>query len=232
LKNFSNEKKEERMSTPNEPLFTKGDRVAAPNTADPNDGVPEHLRGKSPAEIVAFYEAKQTPPGTSATDFWSNPEAAARKTAEDVVDARLKAGTTPPAQSPPTQGASAEQVATAELLCERNHKDYPEFRDDVRKMVSNLPIEQQVKTITWETTFTFVKGIRYDSAIAAAEQRGRMPSEPVSPGSTPPSSGQPAALSSTEREVAAGLGLSPEAYQKGKERMEQNKWPLTFSNQQ
>jgi hypothetical protein len=215
-----------------DPVFTPSDAVSQP----PSGGaLPAELQGKSPEQVAAYYQDQirqrdaaasaastpvaQNPPSTS--DFWFDP---ARATAQAVQ-----------AHAPSKeQFNQLNEVAkrglklTAKNAVREKYSDFARFADDIEKMVGMLPELQQCDPIFWETVYYQVKGIRADELVKEADQKARMPVEPVNPAASTPTT--PVELTSTQRKIAENLGLGDEGYRKAQERMDKQEWPLTMDN--
>ena len=202
------------------PLFDPSDRV--PNTPS---GLPEELKGKSPEEVAAYYQRRQSElqaenealknrpapaptvihqpppppsPEISSAEFWNNPvEATKRLIAQ--------------------QGVGRDEFERAGVNVQAN-------------MIDAAEPFQRANPHLWDMSYTHIKGRNADRLVAEARAQALLPTEPVTPGGTPPPPAKE--LTAEEARVAAKLGMDNAKYLQAKERMERGEWPQTTNNVQ
>jgi hypothetical protein len=208
------------------------------NTPPDDSGVPDVLKGKTPAEIVAFfaerentikthYEAKladATPaaPAPAASnikpgDFWTDPVRASEQTARTIVAEEFTK------LSKPQQ---ANMIAVAELLASNKFKDWSRYAADVKKTMAFLPDAEQANSVMWETTYWHIKGLNADKLFEEGMHKGKqMSSEPV--GNQPPDPTKPPVLAPVEAQLARGFGLSDDQWRAGQKQIKEGTpWPM------
>ena len=224
------------MSKP-DPIFS---------ASDTPDNLPEPLKGKSPAEVAAYFQrreeiykarleesrrqpapapiqpAKKPEPATDDKfDMFGDP----RGSVERVVDRKV-AEAFDRASSMVTPGV----INSARMECRQNHADYGRFAAEIEKRMQDLTPDARMQPYYWELTYKMVKGDMADALVAEARQSRDNPIErPTPKGSDAP---EPRRLSPEERTVAEKFRMSDEDYLKAGERYisSQGSLPVTVDN--
>ncbi len=230
----------------NQPAFGAADRVVDAATTPPaDDGLPTELKGKTPAEIHAFYQRREqayqselaerdrmlqsrpnvqpqvvqdTPVTTQ--EFWNDPV----KTTERMLNDKV---VTKQEFSRITASAQDGLIYAAKSQCRDQHKDFSRFEADIDTLMLKLTPEQRMQTGMWETVYYQVKGLKADQLIDEARTRPAS-AEPVAGAPTPQA--KPKELTPEQEYVATRLGVSKDKYLQAQERMSAGQWPITMSN--
>jgi hypothetical protein len=199
-----------------------------------NDHQVELLKVKRQAQPPSTPEPARAEPTfaePTAEDYWKDPAKATKVVATKVASDLAKQYE---ASSEPMR---RNLVATAELLTERKfagRKDaagrplFERFHEEITRYMSAFQPSAQADPLSWETAFIYVIGTHAEELQAEAARPRTSISEPVSGGIVEPA--KPIELSLDEKRVAFNLGMSEDKFKKGKELLEGNKWPMTFSN--
>jgi hypothetical protein len=235
------------------PVFGAVDRVGDPGGGD---GLPAELKGKTPAEIAAFYQQRENtlraeldarppasvtpppapPPQPTNTEFWNDPNAS--------VDRKIAATAVSKAEFERlTTAAQRAMIWAAKSMCKENHKDFHRIEKEIDTIMSRVPEFGQTDPSMWETVYIQAKGFAHDRL--AAEDRANPPvmsAEPGNPGSTAPpvaadlykvtipGVSKDGTVKSAGR-VADMLGITHDAYRKAdKELQGDGLLPLTIDN--
>lgn len=191
-------------------------RVRSATPAPPNPHTPPN-----PTEITMPTDK----------DFFNSPTDAAGKIVNKVVGDIVRQ------YDQASEPLRRNMIATAEMITERKFagkKDasgrplFERFHDEVLRYMSAFTPQNQADPNSWEVAFTHVVGLHVDELQAEAMRPRTTLSEPTSPGITEPP--KPVELTLDEKRVAMNLGQSEDTYKRGKELLDKNSWPLTFSN--
>jgi hypothetical protein len=231
-----------------EPIFDLTDRVTPPDSG----ALPAELVGKSPAEVAAWYQAREArirqeltrqpappverppaPPANS-TEFVRDPT--------KYIDERIKA--TAMTQEQFSQLAAPYQKAfiraAKQEVAEKHKDDWSLVVEVVEKIMETTPPEQQTDPNIWETAYVYAKGRIADKLIAEAKLgTPRIGAE----GGAPAASSTPVAESvdsipvvvsgsktTSAHDVIKGLGITDKMYLDAGKAIADGKWPLTMSN--
>jgi hypothetical protein len=218
---------------------SEGNNNNTPPPEDPN--VPEELRGKSPAEIVSYYQQRETimtgemdrlrnqpppanntpPPANNSTeisdaDYWNKPTETIKKIAVTREEFNATAA-----------AVQRNMIEVAEMLAGRKHEDWNKWLPEVKKIMSTVEPFMQTDPVQWETAYHYAKGLKYDQGVQeAATTATRMASEPPTP--TPSAPPVPTELTREQSYVAEHLGQTPDKYREGIKNLHEDNWPITF----
>ena len=210
-----------------------GDRVTDDST------LPAELRGKSPAEIVAYFgrregllqdelrtvKQKQTPAPKAtpeSADVKIDVFGDADRTIKQVIDSRVN-----DAVGRITTAAVPSLVAACRAECAAKHPDFAKFADEIDATMKGFDANGQITPLFWESTYNMIKGKRYDADLATAVASARNPVERTTPRQNDPP--KPRQLSADERTVAAKFTMSDEEYAKAADRWESNEGRMPFT---
>lgn len=221
--------------------------------------LPDELKGKSAEEVAAFYQnmvqtQKATyeaalqafnvgdeggggsppptePPKPTMSEFLADPT----KHTEDLIKKTSVTRTEWDAATKQVQESliyiaeqrAREAIKTAE---EKSGGSFiwDRFQDDILKVVNSCDPYSRTSPSTWTAAYYYVAGIKRSSLTKEAVTAATTPMEQVQPGGNEPPTPKP--LTSEERIVAEGLGLSDDSFRKGREHMVKQRFPLTTDN--
>lgn len=225
-----------------EPVFDQRDKVDPP--AGGGDGLPEHLKGKSAADIVAYYERREKilkdqilqnqpadppppQPGPKVTitkeEFWNDPVKAAQTLLEQgqrVTQNDFDKMTAPYQKT---------VIQFAEDLASRNKADWTKWLPQVKQIMATLPPHQQADVETWNIAYNNVRGANITTIVSDAVKAATTGAEPVQP----PADNEPAPQPITDPKTLKmldGLGVTPERYHQAGKQIDKGEWPLTFDS--
>jgi hypothetical protein len=226
-----------------------GNNNSTNNPQEGNDyeGVPDELKGKTPSEIAAFYQDRETrmtqrmdemvrnnqaqnlaeppppppPPANntpSPTDWWNNPGEAVKKVAVTREEFNAAA-----------LSVQRNMIEVAQMLAAKRFGDWPKWENEVMKVMNTLQPHMRTDPEQWVTAYYYVKGHNYDKGVQEAVVNAtRLATESPSP--TPSEPVMPKELTKEQKYVANGLGLSEDKYRQGVKNQAEDKWPITFDS--
>ncbi|SRR6266478_3233285 len=234
------------------PVFGAQDRVDPPG----GDNLPAELKGKSAAEIAAYYQAREAalrteldtrppasvtpppePPPPDKAEWWNDPNAS--------VDKRIAAKALTKAEwDRAAASIRPSLIWMAKKQVMEKHADFLRVEKEVDTIMKQVPDFQQTDPSMWETVYIQAKGFAHERL--SAEDRANPPTiigEPGNPGGTaPPSdadlykvtlpgtSNQPGVVKSAGR-VADMLGVTHDQYRKSDKILQgDGLLPLTIDN--
>jgi hypothetical protein len=117
------------------------------------------------------------PPGTTNTDFFNDPTAAANRLIQAKALTKEEFDRAASSMRP-------SMIWAAKKQCQEAHKDFDRIKDKIADIMSKVPEWQHTDPNMWETAYIYAKGAEHDRL--ATEDRVAPPSaEPVNPGLTP-----------------------------------------------
>lgn len=218
------------------PVFGAGDRVDPPAPGGGGgSGLPAELQGKTPAEIVAYYQERERnlraelapplpnppagpapPAGPTNADFFSRPVDSTERVIQAKALTREEWDRTTASLRPSLIWLAKRQVM-------ERHPDFSRVSAKVEEIAKQMPEWQHTDPVLWETIYTQAKGLEYDRL--SAEDRTRPPvitGEPGNPGAG--AAPVPQDLSQvtlpglkpyqTAAHVVDKLGITPDQYRK------------------
>ena len=184
------------------PVFGSEDRI------DPATGLPESLKGKTPAEVAKYYQEREsniianarraiatagagptppppgpTPPTPKATitreDLYNNPQETFNKFQSGLITKEEFLSATAPFQK--------TIIAMAENLASQGKKYWNKYRDEILGIMAHVTPDQQASVSSWNVAYNTVVGIHWEEIEKEAVKIATTPaSEGVqTPSATP-----------------------------------------------
>jgi hypothetical protein len=193
-------------------------------------GLPPELQGKTQAEIIEWYNDRER---TILDNARRMVDEAHREASQPPAPEERKP--VPPNATPMTQAdfermtgpARDSLIRVAQMDARLNKPDWDRLLPDIRKIMDNLPADQQMNARVWEEAYYNVRGHITDTLISEARNRA-LGLESAPPPTPPPV--KPRQLDSAEMRVCEGCGIDTEAYIKAEERLNAGYQPFTVDN--
>lgn len=221
-----------------DPIFSKSD--------DPTKTLPPELAGKSPEDIAAYYqrresvilersrtaiaeasrstEKKPAEKSEEKFDLFNDPKGSIQRVVTDSVNE---------AANRVNSVISPAIINACKVTMKDRHPDWNRWSQEVSDAMERMSPDRRMNPDMWEIAYTNVKGRHADEIAneAVENERKRMnPVEKSTPkGGDPP---KPRELSAEEKDIARKLEVSPEQFREAAERYESTDGalPMTYDS--
>ena len=208
-----------------------------------DDGLPSELKGKSPKEVMEYFQERerilmdrinqppqptyQAPPAPESArapsrepsfDIFNDPLGSVTRTVDKRVNEQMDRM---------TRVAQPGLVAAARMAAMNQHADFAKFRGDVERIMATMTPEAQMNPEFWEIAYLTAKGKAADRMVEEAVSKAKSPVEAPTPAAREPE--KPRELSKEEAAIADELGLTEDAYRNASKRYvdEDGRLPIT-----
>ncbi len=203
--------------------------------------LPPELAGKTPEEIAAYYQRRESilierartaqPPQPPAPkpeddkiDLFGDPSGSINRVVERKVNSAADqfAGVVSPAI-----------INACKITLRDAHADAQKYMPEIEAAMAKMSGVNQMNPDYWEVAYTNVKGRHADDIArdaVAADRQARNPVEKPTPPGTPPA--KPKELSGEERTIAVKFGMDDKQYRDAADRYEttDGRIPITVDN--
>ena len=218
-----------------EPLFERID----------SDQMPDHLKGKSPEEVHAYWVERERQIRAEAASNPPSPSPGAPPSASPSAPSPSQVPTPAGTMTP---GQTATLIAGAKMVAAVGKEHWQRFLPQTEGIMAQMTPAQQMDANMWTTVYDKVVGMHVSELVKEARDAAlRPPSMESSSPPSPPSA--PRELTANElhvidqlrragamamRKDAAGVShqvpFDADAYRSAEQRAKTGAWPLTFNN--